>query len=210
MARNKHPEQTLEKIIVTAARLFVEKGYEQTSGQDILDATGLSKGGLYHHFKSKEQILDAVMQRRIQYVNKRFQELIRNTPGKNAKEKLKKILGQLAADAETHALDQALASQLDPHFVVNGIQTCVGQDAPIVAGLIREGNCDGSLHVQQPELCAEVFLMLLNYWANPVLFHRNSEETEIRLRYLQSVMIQLGLDLIDDSLIADLIQAYVQ
>ena len=108
MARNKHPEQTLEKIVVTAARLFVEKGYEQTSVQDILDATGLSKGGLYHHFKSKEQILDAVMQRRIQYVNKRFQELIRNTPDKNAKEKLKKILGQLAADAETHALDQAL------------------------------------------------------------------------------------------------------
>lgn len=210
MARNKHPEQTLEKIVVTAARLFVEKGYEQTSVQDILDATGLSKGGLYHHFKSKEQILDAVMQRRIQYVNKRFQELIRNTPDKNAKEKLKKILGQLAADAETHALDQALASQLDPHFVVNGIQTCVAQDAPIVAGLIREGNHDGSLHVQQPELCAEVFLMLLNYWANPVLFHRNSEETEVRLRYLQSVMIQLGLDLIDDSLIADLIQAYVQ
>ena len=210
MARNKHPEQTFEKIVVTAARLFVEKGYEQTSVQDILDATGLSKGGLYHHFKSKEQILDAVMQRRIQYVNKRFQELIRNTPGKNAKEKLKKILGQLAADAETHALDQALASQLDLHFVVNGIQTCVDQDAPIVAGLIREGNHDGSLHVQQPELCAEVFLMLLNYWANPVLFHRNSEETEVRLRYLQSVMIQLGLDLIDDSLIADLIQAYVQ
>ena len=46
MARNKHPEQTLEKIVVTAARLFVEKGYEQTSVQDILDATGLSKGGL--------------------------------------------------------------------------------------------------------------------------------------------------------------------
>ena len=141
----------------------VYKRQEQTSVQDILDATGLSKGGLYHHFKSKEQILDAVMQRRIQYVNKRFQELIRNTPDKNAKEKLKKILGQLAADAETHALDQALASQLDPHFVVNGIQTCVAQDAPIVAGLIREGNRDGSLHVQQPELCAEVFLMLLNY-----------------------------------------------
>ena len=65
MARNKHPEQTLEKIIVTAARLFVEKGYEQTSVQDILDATGLSKGGLYHHFKSKEQILDPVREQAV-------------------------------------------------------------------------------------------------------------------------------------------------
>ena len=50
MARNKHPEQTLEKIVETAAQLFVEKGYEQTSIQDILDVSGLSKGGLYHHF----------------------------------------------------------------------------------------------------------------------------------------------------------------
>ena len=38
MGRNKYPEQTVEKIIITAARLFSEKGYEQTSIQDILDA----------------------------------------------------------------------------------------------------------------------------------------------------------------------------
>ena len=59
MGRNKYPEQTVEKIIITAARLFSEKGYEQTSIQDILDALKLSKGGLYHHFKSKEEILEA-------------------------------------------------------------------------------------------------------------------------------------------------------
>ena len=74
MARNKHPEQTLEKIVETAAQLFVEKGYEQTSIQDILDVSGLSKGGLYHHFKSKEQIFGAVMEKRILYVNNLFHE----------------------------------------------------------------------------------------------------------------------------------------
>ena len=52
MGRNRHPEQTLEKIVDISAELFAKKGYEQTSIQDILDATGLSKGGLYHHFKS--------------------------------------------------------------------------------------------------------------------------------------------------------------
>ena len=52
MGRNRHPEQTLEKIVDVSAELFAKKGYEQTSIQDILDATGLSKGGLYHHFKS--------------------------------------------------------------------------------------------------------------------------------------------------------------
>ena len=73
MARNKHPEQTLEKIVVTAARLFVEKGYEQTSVQDILDATGLSKGGLII-IQSKNRSWTQWCSGEVQYVNKRFQE----------------------------------------------------------------------------------------------------------------------------------------
>lgn len=60
MGRNNYPEQTQERIIEASVKLFLEKGYEQTTIQDILDALNLSKGGLYHHFKSKEEILEAV------------------------------------------------------------------------------------------------------------------------------------------------------
>lgn len=58
MARNPHPEQTERRILDAARRLFAEKGYEKTSVQDIISATGLSKGAVYHHFRSKEAILD--------------------------------------------------------------------------------------------------------------------------------------------------------
>lgn len=45
MARNKYPEATKKLIIETAGRLFLEKGYEHTSIQDIIDNLGgLSKG----------------------------------------------------------------------------------------------------------------------------------------------------------------------
>ena len=57
MARNRHPEQTMERILEEASRLFLQKGFEKTSMQDIMDATGLSKGAIYHHFASKEDIL---------------------------------------------------------------------------------------------------------------------------------------------------------
>ena len=57
MARNKHPEQTVQLILETAARLFAQKGYDETSMQDIMDATHLSKGAIYHHFPSKLDIL---------------------------------------------------------------------------------------------------------------------------------------------------------
>ena len=56
MPRNKYPEQTVEKILSAAERLFAQKGYAKTTLQDIIDTTGLSKGAVYHHFKSKEEI----------------------------------------------------------------------------------------------------------------------------------------------------------
>ena len=60
MARNKHPEETVGQILDVASRLFLEKGYEHTSIQDIINNLGgLSKGAIYHHFKSKEEILIA-------------------------------------------------------------------------------------------------------------------------------------------------------
>ena len=61
MARNKYPEVTVEKILDAAQRLFLEKGYENTTIQDIVgELGGLTKGAVYHHFKSKEEIMDAV------------------------------------------------------------------------------------------------------------------------------------------------------
>ena len=53
MARNKHPEETVNLILDVALALFFEKGYDNTSIQDIIDGLGgLTKGAVYHHFKS--------------------------------------------------------------------------------------------------------------------------------------------------------------
>ena len=60
MPRNKYPEQTVEKILDAAALLFIQKGYQNTTLQDIIDATKLSKGAVYHHFRSKEEIAQRV------------------------------------------------------------------------------------------------------------------------------------------------------
>ena len=45
------------KIIDAAMKLFLEKGYENTTMQDIVQASGMSKGAIYHYFKSKQEIV---------------------------------------------------------------------------------------------------------------------------------------------------------
>lgn len=209
MGRNKYPEQTQERIVEASVKLFIEKGYEQTTIQDILDALNLSKGGLYHHFKSKEEILEAVKQKRAQYAADMLRDLIENTKAKNAKEKMKKILFQLGISTKTHSFDAVLSSQSsNPHFVMGAIQNAVTQDAPIISKLIEEGVKDGSIQTTEPTLCAEIFLLLLNFWTSPVLFKRNLDETKKRLSYLQSLMCLLGLDIIDNEFIENITGGY--
>lgn len=209
MGRNKCPEQTKEKIIHASIKLFLEKGYEQTSVQDILDEIPLSKGGLYHHFKSKEEILEAVMQKRVQYVCDAFHEIIQNTHAENAREKLRKILFQLLTDSQTLQYDSILANEAkNPHFIVNGLESCIKQDAPIIRRLIEDGVQDGSLQTSQPECCAEVFLLLINFWINPILFHWDMLEAKKRLAYLGSLMRFSGLDILDDGFMESLMDGY--
>ena len=52
MARNKYPEITEARILDTATKLFLEKGWEETTVQDIVDELGdITRGAFYHHFK---------------------------------------------------------------------------------------------------------------------------------------------------------------
>jgi AcrR family transcriptional regulator len=55
-------EQTRDRIVGEAARLFVRKGYIATSISDLAQAVELTKGALYHHFESKEAIFFAVIE----------------------------------------------------------------------------------------------------------------------------------------------------
>jgi TetR/AcrR family transcriptional repressor of nem operon len=56
---------TRDEIVESADRLFYERGYEHTSFSDIADAVQISRGNFYYHFKSKDEILDAVINLRL-------------------------------------------------------------------------------------------------------------------------------------------------
>lgn len=64
MPRNKHPEETVQRILDTSLKLFLEKGYEETTVLDIIsELGGLTRGAFYHHFKSKEEVFDVLSEK---------------------------------------------------------------------------------------------------------------------------------------------------
>ena len=81
----------MEKILTVSAKLFMEKGYEHTTLQDIIDHLGgLTKGAIYHHFKGKEEILLAIADRMGEQTET-WMQAIRDDPGLTGAEKLRRM-----------------------------------------------------------------------------------------------------------------------
>ena len=77
----KKGDERREKILETAEKLFYRKGYEATSIQDILDELKMSKGGFYHHFESKLQLLEALCGQQMAQNNQRMKEAVKAAEG---------------------------------------------------------------------------------------------------------------------------------
>jgi TetR/AcrR family transcriptional regulator, cholesterol catabolism regulator len=77
-------EATIEprqEILRTAARLFQQQGYDATSMNDVAAALKLSKGGLYHHFQSKDEILFNIMSHAMDITEQRVINVARRVDG---------------------------------------------------------------------------------------------------------------------------------
>jgi AcrR family transcriptional regulator len=59
--RQDRGQATREQLVTEATRLFAERGFDATSVEAVLDAAGVSRGSLYHHFRSKEALFEAVL-----------------------------------------------------------------------------------------------------------------------------------------------------
>jgi len=67
-----------QEILRTAARLFQQRGYDATSMNDVAAALKLSKGGLYHHFQSKDEILFEIMNHAMEITQERVLAPVRS------------------------------------------------------------------------------------------------------------------------------------
>lgn len=76
---------TREQIITTADRLFYENGYEHTSFADIAAAVNISRGNFYYHFRTKDEILTAVIDARLANTRGMLEDWEREAPHPEAR-----------------------------------------------------------------------------------------------------------------------------
>ena len=202
MARNKHPEQTVQLILDTATRLFLQKGYDETTLQDIIDATKLSKGAIYHHFASKEAILIAVVDRMGDFNSAVLAE-IRDRKGLTGAEKLRELFRtSMTLSFQGKILHMLPFLIENPKFMALQMQSILGEAAPdYILPILKEGIADGSIHTDHPEELSEVLLLLSDLWLHPILRPSTPEQVRARCAFFNQFTRQYGFELLDEDLI---------
>lgn len=200
MARNKYPEVTVERILDVSQRLFLEKGYENTTIQDIVDELGgLTKGAVYHHFKSKEEIMDAVGDRMF-FSNNPF-EAVRGRTDLNGLQKLREAVRLNQSDQERVRLTaQSIPIAKSPRLLQEMIVSNRKVLTPYFQELIEEGNQDGSLHTDYPREIAELLPLLTSLWLLPSIFPASREQMKRKFLFLGEMLEKMGVPLMDDSI----------
>lgn len=205
MARNKYPEVTVEKILEVSQRLFLEKGYDNTTIQDIVDELGgLTKGAIYHHFKSKEEIMDALSEK--MFTSNNPFEAVKKRKELNGLEKMRLAVKLNQADENQVELTrQAIPLLKNPRVLAGMLESNRQFLCPYWLELIKEGQKDGSIQTQYPKELAEL-LVLLDLWMLPSVFPADEEGIHNRHQFIFQLLEKIGLPLYDKE-IGDLLKS---
>lgn len=196
MARNKYPEETKAKILNAAYDLFVRQGYENTSIQNIIDETKLSKGAVYHHFESKESILMEVFKNITRDITQRSEDLV-NSKEYNGLEKLQRLYLNVFDDEVQMKMINSLPNLLDnPQILALYLKNTIMIITPrYIKPIVEEGVRDKTIKCDNPNELSEALAVLANVWMNPLIYKFSSEGINKRLSTLDVLLSGFGIKL---------------
>jgi AcrR family transcriptional regulator len=160
----KPPSVRRAELLDCAQRLFLTKGYERTTINDVIAATGLSKGAFYHHFRAKEDLLEAIAAR---FGKEALAHVVavQSDPSLNALQRLNRLLAmsrewKLEHMAQLRAMFTTLLKPENAvlyHRIVGAVFAVM---APMLAAIIERGRREGVFDVSDAETVAETLLWL--------------------------------------------------
>ena len=151
----KKPEERREEIIAAARELFQTHDYEKTTMQNVMDKLEIAKGTIYHYFKSKEELLEAVVEDIVEDDITHKKVLLDESPG-NALDKIRMLLtsGSLADEQEEILGHLHHPGNVGMHTRL--LAVAVERQAKLYEVLFRQGCDEGIFDTDHPLECAEL------------------------------------------------------
>ena len=186
----KDPETRRAEIITAARRLFAVKEFEKTTMQDVIDELGIAKGTIYYYFKSKEELLDAVINQMGDEVVERMQSVIENGRG-NALEMFQQLIAAGRIADENAEIMEQLHNPRNAGMHAAMMAEAVKRSAPFYAKVIEQGCAEGLLKVDNPLETSEFILTSIQFLMDTGIYPWSEEDLMRRAMAIPGIIESL-------------------
>ena len=204
MARNRNSHETRKKILEVSKDLFLKKGFDNTSIQDIINGLGgLTKGVIYHHFESKQEILQSI-------IRENNQEILNyNWRGDTGLEKIQNSLMDAFSNFEQQRLVYSASIKLrSPRLLGEQYLSLFSDFLPEIRERVYEGVKDESIKTEYPEELADLIVLTLNIWIGFQISVYSVEELKRKMKFIKLSFDGLGVHLISDEMMGVIFQLF--
>ena len=165
-------ERRRQEIADIAARVFAERGYHGTSVSDLVSATGLQRGGLYHYINGKEELLSLVHQRFIEPLLEESRVVL--AAGEPPDKTLRMLMHVLLKSVEQYRNQVTVFLRewrnIKDHKAWEAIASARKEYEDIVLGVLKRGSDEGMFSVPDQKMAGMALLGMINYtyqWFDP-------------------------------------------
>ena len=158
----KKPEERRQEIIATARELFETKDYEKTTMQNVMDKLGIAKGTIYHYFKSKEELLEAVIADAVAEYIAGMQTILDTAEG-NALDKMHILIMAGQVSEEQGEILGHLHHPGNVGMHTRQLAVTLTGLAPLYAVVIQQGCEEGVFQTEHPLESAELILIGIQF-----------------------------------------------
>lgn len=160
----KSPDLRRAEFVDIAERLFQTKGYGATTIADVISAAGVSKGAFYHHFKAKEDLLEAIVARAANVALGYFERL-KADESLDALTRLNRLLAmgrdwKLEHMGQLRQTFEAALRRDEDTLTARTIEATFAVLSPAIASLIAEGQSEGTIGEGAPDAMADALLWM--------------------------------------------------
>ncbi len=175
----KKPEERRREIVSASRNLFLEQDYENTTMQDVMEKLQIAKGTVYHYFKSKEDLLEAVVKDMVVEFILMVENALNQCQG-NALDKMRTLITTgMTASTQSDMMDNLhRPGNMRMHILL--LALTISNLAPLYAQVISQGCKEGIFHVEHPLECAEILLAGIQFITDTGCYAWNKKDLQRR------------------------------
>lgn len=156
----KEGEVRRREILVAARELFVSKGYEQTSVNDILKVVDIAKGTFYYYFSSKEEVLEAIILDIVEEGARRAENVLKDKSVPLVNRIMMAIMAQTPEFEGSNEIKEEMHKVENTKLERLYLRAMLKRMTPVLEEPVQEGIERNIFHMEYPTECIESILLL--------------------------------------------------